>query len=263
MFVRMDLHTVIPMKTPTAVLVVASAMCLAIAPVRTLAGQDDRPADGHWSCFSGYEDNPIYVTPVWDARATAYDVGAKFREMLATKYNYKGRVSCGRADIGGSTLAGLQAGKEQEQAQWRKNGKTIVQTGWTLGATNAAPSSVGQPAPNPPAGRSGGTAAPSSAQSPTMYELCRQLGRGDGLRGTTGVTVYFSGIMERGNVNDEDFVKGFSAFLGTKYGRPNTTPECGAYPSQAEAQKAIDTWMAGSTVNKYVQTGWTYSPKTP
>jgi hypothetical protein len=243
------------MKSPTGVFVLAVAVGLTIAPVQRLTGQSDLAADGRWSCFSGYEDNPIYVTPVWDARGIADDVAAKFKEMLATKYNYKGRVSCGRADMATSTLAGLQAGKEQEQAQWRKNGKTIVQTGWTYGSAGAATTPpAGQPATNPPAPAAGA----SSSQTPTMYELCRQLGRGDGLRGTTGVTVYFSGIMERGKFNDEDFVKGFSAYLGKKYGRPNTSPECVAYPSKAEAQKAIDTWKAGSKVNKYVQTGWTY-----
>ena len=242
------------MKSPTIVLF---AVWLAIAPVRKLAGQSDRPADGRWSCFSGYEDNPIYVTRVWDAKAVMDDVGAKFKEFLSAKYAYKGRVSCGRADMGTSTLAGLQAGKEQEQAQWRKNGKTIVQTGWTFGGANAgaSPAAAGQPAPGP---------SPSSAQKTTQYEVCRMLGQGDGVRGTRGITVYFSGIIPRANLNDEDFVKGFSAYMTKQYGIPvNRVPDCAAYPSQGEAQKGIDGWMGESKINKYVQTGWTYTSPSP
>jgi hypothetical protein len=249
------------MKTSTILLAVASSIVLAVAPARRLAGQSDLPADGHWSCFSGYENDPIYVTPVWDARAALDDVQSAFKQFLSTKYSYKGRVSCGRADMGKSTLAGLQAGKEQEQAQWRKNGKTIVQTGWTNGSGGAASPAAGQPASNPPTQPGGGAKPAASGQNVTQYEVCRMLGRGDGLRGTTGIPVYFSGIMQRGKFDDQDFIKGFAAYMAKQYGTPPTrTPECAAYPSQTEAQKGIDGWMAESKINKYVQTGWTLAP---
>jgi hypothetical protein len=251
------------MKSPT-VFLFASSVFLAIVPVQKLAGQSELPADGHWSCVSGYEDNPVFVTPVWDGRAAMDDVKDAFKQFLSAKYSYKGRVSCGRADIGGSTLAGLRAGKEQEQAQWRKNGKTVVQTGWTFGSANAAASpAAGQPAPSPPPQERGGAAATSSAQKTTMYEVCRMLGQGDGVRGTRGITIYFSGIMPRGNVNDEDYANAFSAYMVKRYGLPPRTPECGAMPSRAEAQKAINGWMNESKINKYVQTEWTYTGQKP
>ena len=129
---------VVPMKSLTGLLVLAPAVFLTVLPIRRLAAQSDRPAEGHWACFSAYEDNPIYVTPVWDGTATMDDVNSAFAHLLLTKYGYKGRVSCSRADMSGSTLAGLSAGREQEFAQWRKNGKQVVPTGWTYPLTKVA-----------------------------------------------------------------------------------------------------------------------------
>ena len=133
------------MKSLTALLVLASSVFLISVPARRLAGQTDRPAEGHWACTSGNEFPTIYVTPVWDGIATMNDVSSAFAQQLSTKYGYKGRVSCSRANMSGSALAGFQAGNEQQYSQWQKSGKQVVQTGWTYSSARAAPI-----APTPP-----------------------------------------------------------------------------------------------------------------
>jgi hypothetical protein len=97
-----------------------------------VAAQDDRPREGHWSCYSDYNQSTVYTSPVWDATAFMDQVSNGFGQFLFAKYGYKGRVSCSRADLSGSTLAGLTAGNRDRNAQWKAGGKPVVETTFTF-----------------------------------------------------------------------------------------------------------------------------------
>jgi hypothetical protein len=111
---------------------------------------------------------------------------------------------------------------ELEVAQQMEVYKTVpvVQTGWIY-----ASASPGAPAATAQDQEHDATARRPVTKS-TMYEICRAVGAGDGLRGIRGVLIYISGIMRRANINDEDYINAFATFLATKYGR-QTSPEVG------------------------------------
>ena len=68
------------MISPTRFLPLAFLLCFAFVPFRNAAAQSDRPAEGRWLCFSGYENNPIYVTPVWNGTHIGDEVQAAFKQ---------------------------------------------------------------------------------------------------------------------------------------------------------------------------------------
>ena len=110
-----------------------------LIPARILAAQgDDRPQEGHWSCFTAYDPGEsIYVTPVWDGAALMQEVSNAFSGFLFTKYGYKDRVFCSRAIMSGSTVAKLTGDNESRNKQWAAAGKKIVATGWTFDPASA------------------------------------------------------------------------------------------------------------------------------
>ena len=116
------------MNSPGPLLVVVLASGLAIGP--GLAAQGDAPQPGHWSCQTVIVNHTIYLSGVFDETALMNEVATGFAQLLVTKYGFKDHVSCGRATMSGSTLAGLQAGQKDQVAQLRKRGETVVETGW-------------------------------------------------------------------------------------------------------------------------------------
>jgi hypothetical protein len=219
------------MRTPTAGLVTAFSILLALAPIRTVVAQDDRPAAGRWLCFSGFESDPIYVTAAWDGTAAMAEVRSAFSQMLASRYGYKDRISCSRANLAGSTRAGVEAGRKARDAQWEKSGKKIVQTGWTFGSPDAA---AAAPPANPP---SPAPAAGASAQS-GQWAVCRMTTGPNGAKKN-----YVSGVMELpGTIGKDSLAKRFAGFLRTMYKVIQRTAECGASPSQDGAAAQLKAW---------------------
>jgi len=221
------------MRSPTHRYVTAFSIRLGLAPVRTLIAQTNRPAAGHWACFSGFEFDPIYVTPVWDGTATMENVQTAFTQMLATRYGYQGRVSCSRANMSGSTLAGVEAGRKDRDAQWEKSGKKVVQTGWTFGAPDPAPAA---PAENPPSPSPSPAAA---SPEPAKWAVCRMTGA---LMGAT--KSFVSAVMEPpGTIDKDSLERAFARFLGTKFKVTPHNTECATSPSQSGAAAKLKAWM--------------------
>lgn len=124
------------MRLPTQALTLA---CLSLLSARsTLSAQDDRPMPGHWSCYTEYGQNTVYTTRVWDATALLGEVNNAFAQFLLTKYGYKGQVFCGRANIDGATVARLTDGDQRRNAQWKGQGKTMVETSFTFDPAKAS-----------------------------------------------------------------------------------------------------------------------------
>jgi hypothetical protein len=241
------------MKSPARVLLMVFLALLATGSLGANAAQD-RPQEGYWSCTSGYENNPIYVTPVWDATEDAAEVRNAFVKMLSTKYSYTGRVSCSRADKPPTNLAAYQAGLVQQYAQWQKSGKTIVQTGWTNQPEAARPRGGQTPA-------TAGQARPGG--SPVKWGVCRLVALAPGAQPRVGpYRTYISGAFVRGTTSETDLARAFGEFLSTKYGLGNTTPQCASGESEAEAQAILKGWMDDSAKNgTAIESGWKYTPR--
>jgi hypothetical protein len=73
--------------------------------------------------------------------------------------------------------------------------------------------------------------------------------------------VYFSDIMPRGAVNDEDIRIAFEKFLADRYGKPYAAEECRWANTREEAQKIRDVgFMQGIEGQTIIETGWQYTP---
>lgn len=95
---------------------------IALVPV-TAAAQSDRPVDAFWYCHTQTDQSPVYVTPVWDAKAIPAEIYAEFRKVLAAKYNFTGRVTCpGATKAPAMTLAKAEEARTQNLALWQKSG---------------------------------------------------------------------------------------------------------------------------------------------
>jgi hypothetical protein len=124
------------MKFPRLLLALLFASGFAIGP--RLVAQDNNPQLGHWSCRSIIVDNTMYVSAVFDETALMDEVQTGFAQLLVAKYGFKDHVSCGMAYMSGSTLAGLQAGQQDQLNQLRKQGRKVVETGWVFVPTKAS-----------------------------------------------------------------------------------------------------------------------------
>jgi hypothetical protein len=201
------------------------------------AAQGDREMDGYWFCYSQPDQDPIYVTPVWDARVIQDLITIEFRKVLAAKYNYKGLVSCGAASkaFAQNTFAKTEADHQQQIAVWQKSGRKIVQTGWTSA----------QPPIGPPAANWSACGATIVANGGSPY--------------AGPFETYVTAAFDAGSASQGDQEAAFTTFLKTKYAIATTDlhPQCTMMGDEAGAQRAIKIWTDnGSRRGKVIETGW-------
>ncbi len=199
-----------------------------------LAAQSEPPQPGHWSCQSAIVDNTIYSSAVFDAAALMNEVQTGFQQFLAAKYGFKNQVFCGRADMSGSTLAGLEAGVKDRDAQLRNSGKQVVETGWTF--------------------------TPASARLPYVCSgavTVRKAGQTQGLFYVTGVLEMPGSVVSGLKAAWHDYLNGLHpGFLIN----PEICNLMSADPAtrQTQLNSMVDQWKAGNyeitTVN------WTWQP---
>ena len=105
-----------------------------VAAAPALPAQSDRPAKGWFRCDTNTGGVTIYATPFFDWTGTFDELQNGFQQHLLTKYGYKERVSCSMASPNGTTLAALQADIQRQYAQFRAQGKKVVEIPWTITA---------------------------------------------------------------------------------------------------------------------------------
>lgn len=110
----------------------------------TLAFGGETSVKGYLSCQSLPNQNTIYYSSTWDGASG--DEQRAFMEYLKTKYGYTGQTTCSVEYKATTTIAHMQQSHNAMVAQWRSQGKKIVETGWTY---NGAPALTG-PAPDGP-----------------------------------------------------------------------------------------------------------------
>ena len=218
------------MKILTATLVVLMS---------SLAFGGETSTQGYLSCQSAANQGTIYFSSTWDG-ATNNDESA-FIQFLNTKYGYKGAASCSIAYKGyNTTIARLQQSYNATVAQWRSNGKKVVETGWTnhgapalttnapsgQTATAAAPKT---PVPDPddqpmPAKKVAPAPAPAhSAVAPEAetYAFCYSTGRP--YHGTTQAHYYVTSIFTASTPHSDG---PFSLYLRKQHPGENNQAQC-------------------------------------
>ena len=122
-------------------------MVLVLAPALAFGGE--AAVSGYLSCQSAASQDTIYYSSTWEGASSNED--RVFMQYLKTKYGYTGSTSCSVEYKATTTIAHMQQSHNAMVAQWRSQGKKIVETGWTL---NGAPALTG-PAPNGPVASAG------------------------------------------------------------------------------------------------------------
>lgn len=193
--------------------------------------------DGYWFCYSMADQDPVYVTPVWDKKAVQDDVQLGFKKVLGAKYNYQGIVMCSVLDkaYAQNTLAKAEETKAQQVAAWQKGGTKIVQTGWTSNEPRVGPAAV-------------------------HWSACGAmiLAKG-GVPASGPFEMYVSAPFDAGNATVPAQQAAFEAFLRTKYGITTTSlhAQCTPTGDEDSARSAIKFWMdKGSRRGKAIDTGW-------
>jgi hypothetical protein len=97
--------------------------------VSALAFGGESQESGYIMCQSAANQDTIYFSSTYDS--TISNDESAFTQFLNTKYGYKGSVGCSVADKAHTTVPKLQQGHNATVAQWRSNGKKVVDTGWT------------------------------------------------------------------------------------------------------------------------------------
>ncbi len=106
-----------------------------------LAFGGESPVSGYLSCQSLPTTDTIYYSSTWEGASSSED--RAFMQYLKTKYGYTGQASCSVEYKATTTIAHMQQSHNAMVAQWRSQGKKIVETGWTYNGapalTTAAP----------------------------------------------------------------------------------------------------------------------------
>ena len=189
-----------------------------IVLLSALAFGGESPMSGYISCQSDPTQATLYFSSTYDS-AMSND-GYAFAQFLSTKYGYKGSANCNVANKATTTIAHLQAGHDATVAQWRSNGKKVVDTGWTnngLPALTApapegpvksgvanAPAHVPDPDDQPMAAKNAGPPPPAHAQAHAAaapatetYVFC--FSTGSPRRGTAQSHYYVTGVFAASN----------------------------------------------------------------
>ena len=128
--------------------------------------QGSTTVPGYVLCNTIPSGDTVYFTALFEVvpgrKGDTGEYQTAFADMLRSKYNVTDRVSCGYAYKSTADLQHLSDGQRATEAQWRSNGKKVVDTGWTwngASALNLPPAAAPAPAAPPP---------PAAAQ--TQYE---------------------------------------------------------------------------------------------
>jgi hypothetical protein len=212
----------------------AVGLAVALFCPTAAAAQDERPADAYWYCHTVQDGNPIYVTAVWETKAVPVEVRAAFGRVLAAKYGHKGLVMCSIALKGApiSSLAKSETDAKGQIAYWRKQGKTVVETGWTSDQPSPAPNNWG--ACQASVITSGGTAANGPFET------------------------YVSTAFPAGAASMKELVVKFRAFLLSQYALKDATPRCNITETESAASSVLGLWKLDTRRRggKVVETGW-------
>ena len=96
----------------------------------TLAGESSL-SPGYYQCTSLTSAKTVYFSAIFEGPGNA-DVGKAFSQVLSDKYGYTGYVNCPLAFKGPTVVQKMQQDQANYAAQLRKQGKTVVETGWTF-----------------------------------------------------------------------------------------------------------------------------------
>lgn len=231
-----------------------------IVLVSTLAyAGGDSGLTGYWSCQSAADQDTIYVSSTWDG--TAHNDEKAFVQFLNTKYGYKGQPTCGLLYKAGNTIQTLQREHNAKVAQWRGQGKKVVETGWTnngaAALTTNAPETPAAPVaakPKPPAPDRDDQPMAMPKNVPMSHFYCATQKSGD-------KPLYFTGAFEAPSAELAAVDHAFQAYLAQKYGYAGPIAvSCFNNASVAAADQRKQSSIANlkKTAATVIDTGWVY-----
>lgn len=231
--------------------ILAVSVGFIVRPVDASALQNG-PEDYYWSCYSGSETDSVYFTAVWEERVEPSEVYASFRNFLADKYSYKGQVFCAMASkVPGVDLAKAKADQLNMRQHWQKQGKKVVETGWTNQVPAAKATAQGAPA--------AGAAAPGA---PAYWSACQLQRSGR----TGGYYTYLSDVFPADLKTTDGTIYGeylaslknkFDSFIDAKHGVELGLPQCNLMTSEERMRAIYKNWIDQANKDgKAVMTGW-------
>lgn len=219
------------------------ALALVIVWPASAAAQGDRPLTAFWYCYSQPNQDPVYVSAVWDAREIPDEITANFHKYLVAKHNYRGNV--GNVNCAGAskayavnTMAKTESDFKAQQAGWQKSGMKIVPTGWTGAAAPVGPAPVQW-----------------ASCSAAVVAAGGQVGRGP-------YETYVSAPFDAGTALTPALQESFKSFLKTKYGITTTdlNPYCEFAENEVRALAAIKIRSdRGKATGKLIDTAWKFA----
>jgi hypothetical protein len=214
--------------------------------VSGLAFGGETAVKGYLSCQSLPNEDTIYDSSTWDGAGG--DQERAFLQYLQTKYGYTGRTTCSVEYKATTTIAHMQQSHNAMVAQWRSQGKKIVETGWTY---NGAPALTG-PAPDGPvasaaakpqtrvpdpddqpmpakksvtppaaAAHTAPAAAPAAATAPETYVFCYSMG--SPYRGTARSHYYITSVFASSNAHADG---PFGVYLHKQHPEEDNHAQC-------------------------------------
>jgi len=240
------------MRTFTATLVVF---------VSTLAFGGESPVSGYISCQSAPNQDTIYFSSAYEG-SVSNDDGA-FTQFLKTKYGFTGQASCNVAFKAYTTVPRLQQGYDATVAQWRRQGKKVVETGWTNhGApaltTKAPDGPVTQvSAPKTPVPAPDHQPMSARKDAPMSHFYCATQKSGNN-------PLYVTGAFEVPSSELAAVDHAFQAYVAKKYGYTGPIAvSCYNFPSVAVADQRKQASIAAlkKTPATVIDTGWGYKPQ--
>ena len=251
------------MKILTAALVV-------LMPALAYAG-GDTGLTGYWSCQSAANQDTIYFSSTWDGTTNNDD--RAFIQFLNAKYGYKGQATCSLLYKAGNTIATLQREHNAKVAQWRSQGKKVVETGWTNNGASALTTAAPEGQVTPAVANKPKTPAPDSDDQPLAAKknpdnqpmaakkdvpmshfYCATQKSGD-------KPLYFTGAFEAPSSELAAVDHAFQAYLAQKYGYAGPIAvSCYNQPSVAAADQRKQATIANlkKTPVTVIDTGWKY-----
>ena len=235
-----------------------SGLLLLLVSSLAYAGGDSG-LTGYWLCQSAADQDTIYFSSTW--KGTTHNDDLAFAQFLNAKHGYKGKASCSLAYESGNTMAMLQREYDARVAGFRRQGKKIVETGWTnngaAALTSNAPEQTAEPVvakPKTPVPDSDDHPMAATKNVPMSHFYCSTQKSGD-------KPLYFTGAFEAPSSDLAAVNHAFQAYLSQKYGYGGAIAiSCFNNASVAAADQRKQASIANlkKTAATVIDTGWMY-----
>ena len=135
------------MKCSAVALGVVGTVVLLIAGARGNAGESADTLHGIWLCQNEPIKEAAYFAGIFEATAGRGAVIQSFQKMLAAKYGYQGKVSCGvGTGVSEADFAKAREDRARFVKQLQQSNIKVIETGWRFDGEKSQSASAAPPA---------------------------------------------------------------------------------------------------------------------